>query len=287
MKAESMTHDTLDKDKFMTSPSSQKIEHLLKKMWIDYIRLNPLAEKIYQTLKNEGEDIINDHIALRTFRHKRVGIDIIARPFLVSGYREQGQYDFLEKKLFAKHYEHEDSSMPKIFISELIVEDFSPSFQSRIEKMIEQIPEGLENSFDFSSIGLPWKTTIADYQMLLEESEYAAWLAAIGFRPNHFTVLVNHLKKFKDLEMLNDFLKEKGFKLNSSGGEIKGSKDVYLEQSSTLANSLDIQFLDGQLKIPTCYYEFAKRYPLENGELYQGFVAKSADKIFESTDKGQ
>ncbi|REJ62002.1 MAG: DUF1338 domain-containing protein, partial [Proteobacteria bacterium] len=25
-------------------------------------------------------------------------------------------------------------------------------------------------------------------------------------------------------------------------------------------------------------------YPLDSGELYQGFVAKSADKIFESTN---
>ena len=32
------------------------------------------------------------------------------------------------------------------------------------------------------------------------------------------------------------------------------------------------------------YYELAKRYPLPSGELFQGFVPASADKIFESTD---
>ncbi len=31
--------------------------------------------------------------------------------------------------------------------------------------------------------------------------------------------------------------------------------------------------------------EFARRYPAADGRLYSGFVAKSADKIFESTDK--
>ncbi len=31
--------------------------------------------------------------------------------------------------------------------------------------------------------------------------------------------------------------------------------------------------------------EFAHRYPLPNGNLFQGFVAKSADKIFESTNR--
>ena len=68
---------------------------------------------------------------------------------------------------------------------------------------------------------------------------------------------------------------------------MKGSKEVCLEQSSTLANNIEVEFEDGKLTIPACYYEFAKRYPMKNGELYQGFVAASADKIFESTKQGQ
>jgi hypothetical protein len=40
-------------------------------------------------------------------------------------------------------------------------------------------------------------------------------------------------------------------------------------------------------EIPTCYYEFARRYPLADGRLYQGFVAASADRIFESTHRIQ
>jgi len=45
-----------------------------------------------------------------------------------------------------------------------------------------------------------------------------------------------------------------------------------------------VQFTDGKKEIPSCYFEFAKRYLLDSGELYQGFIAKSADKIFESTN---
>ncbi|MGB1300776.1 MAG: DUF1338 domain-containing protein, partial [Pseudoalteromonas tetraodonis] len=33
-----------------------------------------------------------------------------------------------------------------------------------------------------------------------------------------------------------------------------------------------------------CFYEFAIRYPKPDGEIYTGFVAASADKIFESTN---
>jgi hypothetical protein len=129
--------------------------------------------------------------------------------------------------------------------------------------------------------------THTEYKTLLEESEYAAWMSAFGFRVNHFTVNVNALKKFNNLQALNDFIKSNGYKLNAAGGEIKGSKDVYLEQSSTLADKVKVQFSDGTFEIPSVYYEFALRYKLADGKLYQGFVEKSADKIFESTDTKQ
>ncbi len=260
---------------------------LLDKMWIDYIAINPMAKKIYDLLTGTGDRIQNDHIALRTFNHPRVGIDVMAAPFTASGYKYCGDYHFPEKKLYAKHYEHADDSLPKIFISELKLEDFSPALQKTVKGLIDQIPPGMERQFDFVSIGRPWKVTKDTYQALLKESDYAAWVAAFGYRPNHFTVFINELKGFSDIKVLNEYLKENGFKLNSSGGEVKGSKDVYLEQSSTLANNITVQFEDGELTVPACYYEFAKRYPLQNGKLYQGFVANSADKIFESTSRGQ
>lgn len=263
------------------------LPELLDKMWQDYIAINPLAKKVSDVLTAQGEKVENDHIALRTFNHPRVNVDVLAKPFLDSGYVFKGDYHFVEKKLYAKHYEHTDSTQPKIFISELKLEEFSPSLQKRVDELVSQIPTGLEKQFDFSSIGRPWKITTAIYNELLKESDYAAWVSAFGYRPNHFTVLINSLKKFSDIKVLNEFLKEQGFKLNSSGGEIKGSREVCLEQSSTLANNIEVTFDDGKLTIPACYYEFAKRYPLANGELYQGFVAASADKIFESTSKGQ
>lgn len=260
---------------------------LLDKMWQDYININPLAKKISDVLTHEGEEIQNDHIALRTFNHPRVSVDVLAKPFLEAGYKYMGDYHFPEKKLYAKHYEHSDRSQPKIFISELKLQEFSPALQKTVSDLVDQIPAGMEHQFDFSSIGRPWKATTKIYQDLLKESDYAAWVSAFGYRPNHFTVFINNLKKFNDIVVLNNFLKAQGFQLNASGGEVKGSKEVCLEQSSTLANNIEVQFEDGKLTVPACYYEFAKRYPLQNGELYQGFVAASADKIFESTNRGQ
>jgi hypothetical protein len=260
---------------------------LLDKMWKDYVEINPLAQKVYDLLAKDDEQILNDHIALRTFNHPRLSIDVVAKPFLESGYKYMGDYHFTEKKLYAKHFEHTDEKMPKIFISELLLEQFSPELNKIINRLVNEIPAGKENEFDFISAGRPWKVSTKDYQDLLKESDYAAWVAAFGYRPNHFTVFINALKKFSDINILNEYLKSNGFKLNSSGGEIKGSKDVCLEQSSTLANNIEVSFSDGKLTIPACYYEFAKRYPMQNGKLYQGFVAASADKIFESTNQGQ
>lgn len=267
--------------------SAQNLSQLLDKMWSDYTAINPLAQKIFDTLTQEGEVISNDHIALRTFNHPRLSVDVLARPFLSWGYKEMGDYQFTEKKLYAKHFEHTDPKMPKIFISELKLEEFSPKLQGIVNELVAQIPEGLEHSNEFTSVGRPWSVTSEIYDALLSESDYAAWVSAFGYRPNHFTVYINDLKKFSDIKVLNSFLKEKGFKLNSSGGEIKGSPDVLLEQSSTLANNIEVDFSDTRRMIPACYYEFAKRYPMPDGKLYQGFVAASADKIFESTSKGQ
>jgi hypothetical protein len=87
------------------------------------------------------------------------------------------------------------------------------------------------------------------------------------------------------LEKINDRLKSEGWKMNQSGGEIKGSKEQLLEQSSIMADKIDVVFEDGTYQIPACYYEFTKRYPDKEGNLFSGFITKSADKIFESTNQ--
>lgn len=261
------------------------LETLLEDMWTDYCRLNPDAKRVYDLLIHEGEVVLNDHIALRTFNHPRLGIESLARVFKKYGYIEKKDYVFKEKKLYAKHYEHPNLSLPKIFISELELEKMSPFVREEMVKLIEQVPDAQIQQEKFAMSGRPWPMSHALFLKLAAESEYASWVAAHGFRPNHFTVNVNNLGKFRDLPVLNAFLEKNGFKLNKSGGAIKGTPAEYLEQSSTMASEIPVSFSDGTFKIPGCYYEFAKRYPLADGKLYQGFVAASADKIFESTNR--
>lgn len=261
------------------------VEKLIDRLWAKYQRINPQADEIHRLLSERGETIVNDHIAFRTFQHPRVGIDQLAAPFLEAGYRDADTYHFETKKLFAKHFQHSDPALPKVFISELLLDEFSGEFRDIIQRMLEQVPKTELHSDPLCMAGRLWTVSYAHYETLSLQSEYAAWLAAHGFCANHFTVLINSLKTVDSLKALNMLLQKEGFALNTEGGVIKGSPKVYLEQSSTVASTVDVEFEDGVHSVPGCYYEFARRYPTPGSELFEGFVAKSADKIFESTDK--
>lgn len=263
----------------------QELSVHLKKMWIDYCSLNPQAKAVYQVLTTAGEEVVNDHIAFRTFSHPVITTDVLSQHFLNYGYKQVGVYDFAAKKLKAKHFEHIDICMPKVFISEFDLTQGSSFLQDVVTNVVAQMDKTKMNSLAFMYLGRPWPASYEIYKKLLLESEYVAWVYAHGFRPNHFTVDVNHLKKLNRMEELNSFLLENGFVLNTAGGAIKGSPAVYLEQSSTMANRVPVSFEEGEFDIPACYYEFAKRYPTKSGEIFQGFVADSANKIFESTER--
>ncbi|RCS53958.1 DUF1338 domain-containing protein [Bremerella cremea] len=258
---------------------------LINQLWDVYRRINPQADQIVKLLTERGEAIQNDHIAFRTFQDPRIGIDRLAKPFLEAGYEVGGEYHFEEKKLYAKHFQHQDPTLPKIFISELLLDKLSAPIRAAIDRLLDQLPQDGEFHGPLCSEGRVWQTSFADYELLKKESEYAAWMAAHGFCANHFTVYVNELSTVASLQELNDLLISNGFALNQEGGAIKGSPEVYLEQSSTVASVVEVPFTDGPQKVPGCYYEFARRYKLPDGKLFEGFVAKSADKIFESTDE--
>lgn len=261
-------------------------EVIFEKLWDIYARQNPSVQRIHDLFVQAGEVVYNDHIAFRTFNDPRINIEVLAKPFIKAGYEEKGQYVFEAKKLFAKHYEHKsDSKAPRVFISELKVEEFSDYLQETIKAAIDMIPADMLNFDELIYAGNLWGSpSYETYEQLRQESEYAGWLYVYGFCANHFTVSVNGLGTLHSVEKVNSFLKKNGFQINDSGGEVKGTPAELLEQSSIKSEMIPVDFEEGSFEIPGCYYEFARRYPDANGELYSGFIAKSADKIFESTD---
>lgn len=254
-------------------------------LWKDYIKMAPRAQTLHQVFQQRGETIVNDHVAFRTLNLSPIDLPTLESHLVGLGYERFAPYDFPEKKLHAWGYIPPEETLPRIFLSELKCQAFSPSVQHILQNLCDQIdPIIVRNQSIFWS-GRLWKPiSWRDYQTLLAESEYAAWVAALGLRPNHFTLSVNFLKHTQSLEEVLQVVREQNIPLNTSGGIIKGSPNVLLEQASTLADQMPIEFAGNEVHtIPTCYYEFARRYRHEAGELYSGFVAASADRIFEST----
>jgi hypothetical protein len=260
------------------------LDALFAELWRDYRELNPQADAIHSLLADGGETIHNDHIAFRTYDLPTVGLDAVAAPFLDGGYTHGGDYTFPDKHLRAKHFEPPNATWPKVFVSELMVGELPPEARSIIKDLVAAVPEELPGTLDFPVAGRPWVLHRAAHATLLAVSEYAAWLAAFGFRANHFTVDVRALGRFRSLAEFNGYLEAQGFELNAAGGEVKGSPAVYLEQSSTLAAPVDLPCDDGILRLPACYYEFAWRHDMPDGRPFPGFIAQSANRIFESTD---
>ncbi|GAC21074.1 DUF1338 domain-containing protein [Paraglaciecola arctica] len=262
-----------------------KIDELFENLWNSYVDVTRSAKIIHSLLgSTQQKDVVNDHIALRTFNISNVCLDVLAAHFLNLGYQECGEYHFVAKKLYSKHFEHPNPAHPKVFISELLTEQFSPELQAIVKGMTANIDVATTSAANFLYSGTHWDIDFSTYQKLLEESEFAAWVAAWGFRANHFTVSNNSLLNFDSIQQINEAVKKAGIALNTSGGEIKGTPQQMLEQSSTMADRHPVKFSDGVQEIPSCFYEFARRYAKPDGSLFSGFITGSADKIFESTN---
>ncbi|WP_417537683.1 DUF1338 domain-containing protein [Marinomonas sp.] len=255
-------------------------------LWDQYTVITPQAQRIQDLFKSHGETVLNDHVAFRTFNRSPVSLEKLEPQLEAIGYKAYGAFNFESKHLKARCYKHQtDVDSPKVFLSELLVEELPAHCQEIISKLVAQIPADAVQTPAIFWAGKLWETpTEAEYLALAEHSEYAAWLSTMGLQANHFTVSINHLKQFPTIEEVNALLLNEGYALNQVGGLVKGSPESYLEQSSTMADKVDYTFSDGvQKTIPSCFYEFARRHTMPNGELFDSFIEGNADKIFDST----
>ncbi|KYP16005.1 DUF1338 domain-containing protein [Flavihumibacter sp. CACIAM 22H1] len=264
---------------------------------------------IREQLIGSADDIENDHIAFRTLGVPHLGIQSLEKIFIQLGYVKKDYYFFPEKKLDAFWYAPPEPTLPRIFISELRVQELSEKSKQIIHSYTSTIitdPVDQLNLADASVIdaflhsGLWELPSASDYKALLEESEYAAWVIYNRYYLNHFTVSVHHLKAgYNTIPAFNEFLERNGFILNDAGGKVKISPDGLLLQSSTIARMIKAVFAGGEeLEIPGSYVEFAERKPLPEysglpiGMLTgihrrEGFEAANANRIFESTYRTQ
>lgn len=297
----------------MKFQEKKTINLVLESLFETYSKRVPDVTKITEAMVSNNivsnqSEIINDHIAFRTMGVKHLGIKSFEKIFLKHGYKKRDFYSFKEKKLNAYWYSHSKKNMPRIFISELKVDELSKDAQKIIKQYTNQVKNDpvdnidLNNSdeiINFLTNPLWTLPSLFHYNELLKETEYGSWVIYNRYYLNHYTISVHELKeKYNTLEDFNKFLNSIGVKLNDSGGVIKESKDGFLLQSSSVANKVNAHFKEGMSLISGSYVEFAERKILPefiNLDLNKinsthrrdGFETSNADKIFESTYQKQ
>lgn len=292
------------------SPTTTTLDNVLAGLMRRYRERVPDVQKVLDAMLDAGviqspDEVENDHIAFRTMGVPNLGLASFEKLFLHLGYERRDAYDFVEKKLSAYWYSPPRQDLPRIFASELRVDELSAEAQRIIHRYTSTVTSDPVDSLNLNDANAIdqflhqplWETpTLADYRTLLTESEYAAWVIYNRYYLNHFTISVHNLKPgYNTIDEFVAFLQEQGIRLNSAGGIIKVSPDGDLRQASTVAQMIDARFADGEtFRIAGSYVEFAERRvlpPFRNLPADQitrqhrreGFETGNADKIFEST----
>jgi hypothetical protein len=304
--------------------TAELAKQLWDSLWQDYRDRVVYARTYQQMLEEAGGTIANDHIAFRSLRLtvQQNGISInLGIPYLANivealGYQVAGEYFFPEQFLYAQHYAHPAQSaydLPKLFISELIVDDLPKSIGKQIKETVQggefinptQLLSQIEAiaSQEKPSDNLlkslkqvfqrPWsspkQSTVAEVNQV---SQYGAWVLIHGYSVNHFTGYVNRhqTESYKTIEQTVAGLIQRGVPMKV---QLEGSRESGLCQTATQAvmERVWVQHdTTGELiqtPWPYAYYEIAERYPLEVGAdhsaLFEGFLNAQAKQLFEMT----
>ncbi|KYC36840.1 hypothetical protein WA1_45080 [Scytonema hofmannii PCC 7110] len=292
--------------------------HLWDLLWQDYSNRVTYARTYAQMIENAGGTVANDHIAFRSLRmivdspQRRVnlGIDYLEQLAQALGYEVAGEYSFPETHLYARHYRHpqqEEVDLPKLFMSELIVDELPENTVQLIRQTVAGVNlfsfPALFDTFDKNAERLvkelsrvfstPWQPP---KRSVVEEvnkvTQYGAWVLLHGYAVNHFTGYVNRQNTvaYPDIDTTVRALASLDVPMKE---QIEGDVTCGLRQTATQAVTEIVSVLDDstdtELQIPWtyAYYELAQRYMVEvepgKQELFDAFLGKNAQQLFEMT----
>jgi Domain of unknown function (DUF1338) len=306
----------------MSEKTVQILRNLWHQLWENYSSRVSYARVYQQMITQAGGTVANDHIAFRSLRlivdttagKKNLGIEYIAEIAEALGYSAAGEYIFPDQHLYARHYRHPEQDkfdLPKLFISELVVDELpneiaqlieqtvtadlstnAPTFLSLIDSLSEIAPfvNQLETIFT-----RPWQPPLkSTVEAVNQVTQYGAWVLLHGYAVNHFTGYINrqNTAQYPHIESTVIGLSELGVPMKAT---IEGSRGSGLRQTATQAATEMVMVRDhtsGELiSIPWtyAYYEIAERNLIEiaSGEkvLFEGFLDAQAKNLFEMTRK--
>lgn len=294
--------------------SSESVRYFWDLLWQEYSNRVSYARIYQQMITAAGGTVANDHIAFRSLRittHSpegkvNFGIDYLEPVVKFLGYEAAGEYSFPETHLYARHYRHpqqEKFDLPKLFISELIVDELPADTIKLIYQtiananLIKFSPELFLAKPNFEGIkkifSRPWQPPL---RSVVEEvnkvTQYGAWVLLHGYSVNHFTGYVNrqHTLQYPDIDSTAGGLANLGVPMKA---EIEGNVNCGLRQTATQAVTELVTVIDDnngtEILIPWtyAYYELAQRYLVEvepgKQEIFDAFLGNNAQQLFEMT----
>ncbi len=287
-------------------------------LWQDYYHRVEYARIYEQMIRETGHSIANDHIAFRSLgltinrqgEEINLGIPYLAKIVEALGYEKAGEYEFSDRYLKACHYCHPEQNrfnLPKLFISELVVDALPTTLAQQIKEtvvagsffhqpdlnkwLITESPEIIIPQLKtvFSRPWQPPKRSLVEAVNAV--SQYGAWVLLHGYAVNHFTGYINHhhTSIYSDIEKTAQALGDRGIPMKN---EIEGSLNTGLRQTATVAVTEMVEVWDGnsqgvsQIPWTYAYYELAERN-LVKGKLFEGFLDAQAKNLFSMTKKAE
>lgn len=272
-----------------------------------YAERTPTAVRALDILASRGGSIHNDHMALRSFvdSQGRSGREFFETLFTHFGYAVEDSLVIPGLCVNARWYEPpEETNWPKIFVSEMRIDELPDTAAEILYRHVDgfydvqrakaALADGAGAVAELLETP-PWNPTVQEEQAIRQLGredpkidnaiEYAAWTLTHGHRINHVTILLNTLglDGAQTLADLNALLQSQGLEFNPAGGAdgwTQGSRAVDLEQSSTIADSVEHVFACGsRVTVPCSFLELIQRH---NG--FRGFLGQNAKGIFSSTN---
>lgn len=274
---------------------------LIRRLWEKYSISNYALE-----IAHLNHKIILDHIAIIDLGFESSNRMELANLFQELGFEIKGEGYLPEKNNDFLWMSQKNSS-------ELLTEDVAPQIvfgDFRIEKLSNEVRNIVEKygsyqkKFDLDKFNalmsknlaheaiefifsyLEYKSwpliTKKEYKLVEKENPLLAWVLMFGRTVNHFGVDVQFSAKYNGL---SEFHEDAAKILDYGIGMIKGSKEIGIEQSSSLGKIIHLDDIDVLTRGP--FLEFVWRHPIKDnpilwGDYYRGFIPDNANKIIES-----
>lgn len=280
----------------------------------DLVQRVPEGQAYTEDAVLSGRRVFFDHGAVRTVSIVRSGALLsgeaaLTRILAPLGYRLNETYPLPRLKMTGRAYLHEDlpEEMPQFFVSELHVDQFSPAFQAAAERVVASSIDPLD-ALDLVRLNILDKArklqldeaiallpalmrcfgrqhavpALADYQVLLEESQEMAWIATEGNAFNHVT------DRVPDVFALSEEQQQLGRTIKP---KVEVAARGTVRQTAYRAAEVERVFKTPKgcvvRRVPGSFYEFISRDVINldtaEGALDLGFDSGNATAIFKMT----